>query len=282
MTPSPSFWAGKSVAVTGHTGFKGSWLALWLHGLGARIHGISLPPPTNPSLYEVARVSELLTSDSRVDLTDLKATHAALEKARPEIVFHLAAQSLVRESYLSVGETPVSLATARAGNVIGGGDWAQDRLVPDCLKAFANGEAVRLRFPNAVRPWQHVLEPLSGYLLLAERLMEPDGPRFASAWNFGPEVSDCARVGDVALGISRLWGQGARVELDGHLANPHEAGLLRLDNTRAQLDLKWRPRWSLQEALLSTVRWHQAWLDGQDMRARSREDIEIFQKAVPD
>jgi CDP-glucose 4,6-dehydratase len=168
------------------------------------------------------------------------------------------------------------IATARAGNVIGGGDWALDRLVPDCLRAFAAGDAVRLRFPHSVRPWQHVLEPLAGYLRLADRLLTPDGETFAKAWNFGPDASGDATVGEVAQTTAQLWGDGARVELAPSTANPHEAGMLRLDSTRARTALGWTPRWPLRRALEQTVAWHQAWLRGTDMSAVCRDQIEAY------
>jgi CDP-glucose 4,6-dehydratase len=341
-----------AVLLTGHTGFKGGWLALWLAGLGARVHGYALAPPTQPNIFEIARVADVLASDTRADLADGSALSAALDRVRPEVVFHLAAQPLVSEGYRdplgtlatniigtanlldairgvdsvravvvvatdkvyenpeaghAFGEKeplgghdpysaskaaaeivvasyrssffgnrrhPARIASARAGNVIGGGDWAADRLVPDCLRAFAAGEPVRLRSPDAVRPWQHVLGPVSGYLALAARLLGDGGEHFAQAWNFGPDQDDDATVNDVAQRIATLWG-GAQVE---HAADPrwHEAGLLRLDSTQARSELGWTPRWSLQEALEYTVAWHQAWRRGDDMQAVCREQIAAY------
>ena len=356
MAATREFWKGRSVLLTGHTGFKGAWLALWLHKAGARVHGFALEPPTQPSLHDVANVGQLLASDTREDLANLEALSRTVERAQPDVVFHLAAQSLVRESYREPvrtfatnamgtahvleacrsassvravvavttdkvyenreslhryaesdplgGHDPYSaskaaaeivaasyrssfyadapppranVATARAGNVIGGADWAADRLVPDCLRAFAKGEPVRLRYPNAVRPWQHVLEPLSGYLKLAERLCSPEGARYADAWNFGPDADGDATVGDVAALTARLWGDGARVETSTDTNDPHEAGFLRLDTTRARDSLGWRPRWTLERALAQTVAWHRAWTAGDDMARVCDRQIDEYE-----
>lgn len=346
--PEPNFWRGKGVFLTGHTGFKGGWLALWLHTLGAQVHGYALDPNTTPSLFGAARVAGVLASDTRADLADRAALQAALAAAQPTVVFHLAAQPLVRAGYADPlgtfatnamgtahlleavrsvpsvravvvvttdkvydnrewvypyresdalgGHDPYSaskgaaeivtasyrasffhspqsaqIATARAGNVVGGGDWAADRLVPDCLKAFADNQPVQLRYPGAVRPWQHALEPLSGYLRLAETLLK--APTVASAWNFGPDARGDATVGQVAQRLATLWGQGARVDIPKGGCHPHEAGQLRLDITRARAELGWQPRWSLEDALARTVAWHRAWLAGDDMAAVSRAQI---------
>jgi CDP-glucose 4,6-dehydratase len=298
----------------------------------------------------------MLVSDIRSDLADLAALKSAIKEARPEVIFHLAAQPLVRESYRNPlttlasnvmgtahvleavrstdfvraivlittdkvyenrewvypyreidhlgghdlysaskaaaeivaagyrasffsGEAghPARVATARAGNVIGGGDWAVERLVPDCLRAFAKGESVRLRFPKAVRPWQHVLEPLAGYLQLAEQLCGSGGDHFAKAWNFGPDVSGDAAVGEVAESVARLWDKDARVEFAPLTGNPHEAGLLRLDNTMACTELGWQSCWSLQQALEQTVDWHKAWQQNADMIAVSLSQIRKYE-----
>jgi len=356
QSSNPPFWHGRSVLVTGHTGFKGGWLTLWLHRLGAKVHGYALHPPTEPALFKVAHVATVLASDMRADLADLAQLKSALSTAQPEVVFHLAAQPLVRESYRDPlgtlasnvmgtahvleaaravdsvraivlittdkvyenrecvspyrevdplgghdpysaskaaaeivaasyrasffdGATghPARVATARAGNVIGGGDWAVDRLVPDCLRAFAAGESARLRFPHAVRPWQHVLEPLAGYLQLAEHLLAPGGATFAKAWNFGPDASGDATVGEVAEATAQLWGDGARVEYAPPSEHPYEAGLLRLDSTRARTALGWKPRWSLEQALERTVAWQQAWSQGVDMMAVSVDQIRAYE-----
>ncbi|RPH37079.1 MAG: CDP-glucose 4,6-dehydratase [Chloroflexi bacterium] len=340
----------RAVLVTGHTGFKGGWLALWLAGLGARVHGYALDPPTKPSLFEVAGVGDVLASDTRADLRDLAALTKSLKEVDPEVVFHLAAQPLVSEGYRDplgtiatnvVGtanvleavrttpsvravvvvatdkvyenrETghafsesdplgghdpysaskaateiivesyrssffgpdahPARIASARAGNVIGGGDWADHRLVPDCLRAFADGEPVHLRRPDAVRPWQHVLAPLAGYLALADHLLGDGGETFARAWNFGPDDGDYQTVREVADRVAALWGSSATVIND---AEPpwDEADLLRLDSTRARAELGWRPRWSLAETIEQTVSWHRAWLRGDDMSALSAAQI---------
>jgi CDP-glucose 4,6-dehydratase len=347
---------GRAVLLTGHTGFKGGWLALWLSRLGAYVHGYALDPPTRPSLFEVARVADVLASDTRADLRDLATLSEVVARVRPDVVLHLAAQPLVsdgyrdplgtlgsnvigtanlleairgvdsvramvvvatdkvyenpetnrafveedplgghdpysaskaaaeivvasyRASFFGDGRHPAQIASARAGNVIGGGDWAADRLVPDCLRAFAAGQPVRLRRPDSIRPWQHVLEPLSGYLLLAARLIADGGERFARAWNFGPDADDLASVADVAERMAKLWGDGARVER-GVDPDWHEAGFLRLDSSRAHAELDWAPRWSLDKALEQTVAWHRSWGAGGDMHALCGEQIETYARA---
>jgi len=354
-----SSWHDRSVFVTGHTGFKGSWLSLWLNKLGAKVHGYALDPKAEPSLFEATRIASLLASDTRADLADLGQLSASLERARPEVVFHLAAQPLVRESYQDPlgtfatnvmgtanlleasrgidsvraivvittdkvylndesgrlyreddalgGRDPYSaskaaaelvassyrssffadqvgpyIATARAGNVIGGGDWALDRLVPDCLRSFAVGAPVCLRYPAAIRPWQHVLEPLSGYLSLAEHLLSPEGEAYAQAWNFGPDLADNTCVGDIALALARMWGEGARVEFRPSPENPHEAGLLRLDSGRARLLLAWEPRWPLIRVLQETVAWQRRWIEGADMRSVCESQIDRYEAGRSD
>ncbi len=336
----PSFWRGRRVLLTGHTGFKGAWMALWLQSLGAVVRGVALAPPDGPSLFVAARVAEGM--EHRVaDIRDLAAVSSLVNEFKPEVVIHMAAQPLVRASYREpvetfstnvmgtvhvleaarqagsvraivnvttdkcyenrelgaayresdalggrdpyssskacaelvsaayrqsfLDESGIFLATARAGNVIGGGDWSEDRLVPDLLRALAAGEAVHIRNPHAVRPWQHVLEPLSGYLLLCERLCEQGQPA-ACAWNFGPRAEDARDVGSLATALCERWGAGAKWVSD-RREGPHEATLLMLDSGKASRHLAWNPRWTLDQALDRTVDWHRAWLRGEDMRA---------------
>lgn len=349
-----SQWQDRAVFLTGHTGFKGSWLALWLAGMGARVYGYALDPSTTPSLFAEAGVAHQLAGDTRADIADRAALQAALQAAQPSVVLHLAAQALVRPGYAdpvgtfatnvmgtvhlleavrsvesvqavvivttdkvydnrewvypyresdalgghdpysaskSAAETVVAsyrasfygaarhaarVATARAGNVIGGGDWAPERLVPDCLQAFAAGAPVCLRYPQAVRPWQHVLEPLGGYLVLAERLLSTEGGVAAKAWNFGPEAGGDATVGTVAEALARRWGGSARVECPVVGKIPHEAGLLRLDITQARIELGWRPRWSIGQALDATVDWYTDWQRGGNAAMLCREQISTY------
>jgi CDP-glucose 4,6-dehydratase len=349
----PSFWKGRQVFVTGHTGFKGAWLCLWLQSLGARVSGYSLDPVTQPSLFDQADVARGLEASIRADVRDLGALKAALRSAQPQILFHMAAQSLVRESYADpVGtyatnvmgtvnlleaarETPsakavvivtsdkcyenrerdrgyredeamgghdpyssskgcaelvaaayrrsffsgdsatTAVASARAGNVIGGGDWSKDRLVPDAMSSFIRGGKVRIRNPRAVRPWQHVLDPLSGYLTLAERLAEK-GRSAAEAWNFGPGDEDMKPVQWVVDELARRWGRGAGWEAD-TAAHPHEAGILKLDCSKARDGLSWRPRLPLAKALDWTVEWFSAHHGGQAARALTEDQIRRYQ-----
>ena len=346
-------WSGKPVFLTGHTGFKGAWLALWLARLGARVTGYALNPPSNPSLFERARVADGMQSVI-ADLSDLPKLAAEMQRAQPEVVFHLAAQSLVRRSYAdpvatyatnvlgtahlleAVRRTPsvravvvvttdkcyennewawgyretdrlggrdpysnskacaelvtqafrdsfftagarrVAVASARAGNVIGGGDWAEDRLVPDFVRATLKGEPVRIRRPDAVRPWQHVLDPLHGYLLLAEKLLA-EGERWAQGWNFGPDERDARNVRWVADRFVSLWGGAARWEQD-RGEHPHEAAMLRLDISKARQVLGWRPAWDVERALERTVQWYNAHAGGADARSLVLEQIDAFLK----
>jgi CDP-glucose 4,6-dehydratase len=353
------FWAGRRVFVTGHTGFKGGWLAVWLHRLGAELSGYALPPHTSPNLFGVAGIGSLLRSVEG-DIRDPLALGAALNASRAEVVFHLAAQPLVRKSYRDPVQTyaanvmgtvhlleavrycdsvrvvvvitsdkcyenlerasggyregeplggrdpyssskactelvsaayrnsyfhpehysrhGVSLATARAGNVIGGGDWSEDRLVPDFIRAASGGQELLVRSPTAVRPWQHVLEPVSGYVQLAERMLQ-HGAAFSEAWNFGPEEDDAWPVAWLADLLVRLWGEGARWRTDAQpQPQPHEAHYLRLDSTKARQRLEWRPRWRLDRALAQVVDWHRAQIGGADMLRRSIEQIESYER----
>jgi CDP-glucose 4,6-dehydratase len=346
-----TFWKGKKVFVTGHTGFKGSWLSSWLKNLGARVMGYSLPPPTKPSLFELAHVDEGMTSILG-DVRNLNDVRTAMFNHEPEIVFHMAAQPLVRYSYMHPVETydtnimgtvnvleavrqsktaqsviivtsdkcyensewvwgyrendrmggrdpyssskgcaelitaayrssyftrrddlsqSKSIATVRAGNVIGGGDWAEDRLVPDIVKAIIDNRSVIIRHPDAIRPWQHVLEPLCGYLMLAERLCTR-GEEFAGAWNFGSGHEDARPVSWIVELITSLWGGEARWELDSadHL---HEAMHLRLDCSKAKSLLGWLPKLHLSEALEWTVEWYQGYRQNRNMGELTADQI---------
>jgi CDP-glucose 4,6-dehydratase len=326
------FWDSRRVLVTGHTGFKGAWLALWLHRLGARVTGFSSAPPTTPSLFEAARVGELV-NDVRVDVRDASAVSAAISAARPEVVFHLAARAIVRaaiedpastyavnvlgtahvldaareaavvcvtsDKCYAPGPGPhregdplggrdpysaskaaqelvaaayrdslgVRVATARAGNVIGGGDWGRDRLLPDLARARESGEPVVLRHPDAVRPWQHVLDPLAGYLALAERLHE--SAEWAAPWNFGPD--DSRTVGWVVERVRERWGLDVRVE---HPGDGVEAPELRLDASAARERLQWRPQMDVEAALAATVSWYDQVRSGADARTVTFTQIE--------
>jgi CDP-glucose 4,6-dehydratase len=344
----PAFWSGKRVLVTGHTGFKGAWLTLWLGALGARVSGLSDGVPTRPSLYELAHVQRDV-QEFRVDVRDADAVAAAVREAAPEVVLHLAAQPLVRRSFAAPAETfavnvlgtahvldalralgdgavqsvvvvtsdkcyapgpephpeddplggddPYSsskaaqehvaasyrasfglpLATGRAGNVIGGGDWGADRLVPDVVAAALAGRPVELRNPGAVRPWQHVLNPLSGYLLLAERVALDPGT-YAAAWNFGPDPGDELPVRALVDRIGELWGEPLEVTTQPG-EHPPETATLRLDSTRARERLGWAPRWDLDDALQAIVEWARAQRRGDDLRAVSLAQIERFSAA---
>ena len=343
------FWKGKKVFLTGHTGFKGSWLALWLHSMGAEVTGYALEPPTDPSLFEQARIGELVKS-VHGDIRDAQQLHDALIEARPDIVFHLAAQPLVRESYQNPVETyatnvmgtvhlleairycstvkavvnvttdkcyenrewhwgyrehepmgghdpysnskgcselvtsayrrsflsakGVAVASARAGNVIGGGDWATDRLLPDFLRAIDAGETLIIRSPHAIRPWQHVLEPLYGYLRLAERLY-CDGEEFAGAWNFGPADDDARTVSWILDTLKEICSD-ISWKCD-ESPQPHEAGFLKLDSSKSRALLSWSPRWSLEISLEKIMEWHDAWRRNDDVRATTLQQIKEYQ-----
>lgn len=346
------FWAGRRVFVTGHTGFKGSWLLLMLRDLGAEVTGFALAPPTDPSMFDL-----LGLQDSCVhivgDIRDREALEAAVQQARPEVLLHMAAQPLVRASYddpvgtyatnvmgtvhvldacrraadlrsvvvvttdkcyenvgwvwgyretdrlggadpysnskaacelvvdayrtsffdAGVTDRPVNVASARAGNVIGGGDFATDRLIPDAVRAFSRGKRLSIRNPLATRPWQHVLEPLRGYLLLAERLW--DDRAAAQGYNFGPGQEDNASVRRVAEGVAGLWGEGAGWSQD-PADHPHEAQSLKLDSTKARVELGWSPSLGLDDALALTTRWYTEHLGGADMRALTERQVREY------
>ena len=346
----PSFWSGRRVLVTGHNGFKGSWLALWLAEMGAEVHGFSAPLRAGPSLFELARVDEVAEGTDG-DIRDPSAVRAAFDSARPEVVLHLAAQPIVRRSYGDPAETyainvmgtvnvldavratdgveavvvvtsdkcylnrgwewgyreyeplggddPYSsskacqelvagayaqsyfargdgprVATARAGNVVGGGDWGQDRLVPDAMRAALAGDPVEVRNPAAVRPWQHALNPLSGYLLLAERLCDPGDA--AGAWNFGPPDEDARTVGWIVARLTELWPDGFEVTGASELDAPAEAVTLKLDSSKARARLGWAPAWDLEEGLRAVVDWYVAYGEGRDMRELTLAQIRAF------
>lgn len=335
--------------MTGHTGFKGSWLSLWLQDMGADLIGFALPPDTDPALFVEASVADGM--DSRYgDIRDLGTVSKAIAEYGPDIVIHMAAQPLVRESYENPVDTyatnvmgtvnvleavrqagsvravvnvttdkcyenrewvwgyretdpmgghdpyssskgcaelvaaayrrsfldagGINLASARAGNVIGGGDWAKDRLIPDILKAFAADEPVIIRNPSATRPWQHVLEPLSGYLLLAQNLYE--AADFADGWNFGPRDEDAKPVDWIVEKMADIWSGAAEWSID-QSVNPHEAQLLKLDISKADAKLGWKPRWSLERALKETIGWHEAWLQGSDIRSTCLQQIKAYE-----
>jgi CDP-glucose 4,6-dehydratase len=339
----PKFWDGRRVLVTGHTGFKGAWLTLWLASMGAEVTGVSDGVPTEPSLFALAGIGDDARSVS-ADVRDSAAVDDAVGDARPEVVLHLAAQPFVRRSYddpagtwavnvmgtanvlqaARAAEVPVTVvvtsdkcydnrptasprpfaeddpmgghdpyssskgaaelavdawrrsyglrvATGRAGNVIGGGDWGEDRLIPDVMRAAAAGTPIAIRRPDAIRPWQHVLEPLSGYLALAERLWDDES--FAEGWNFGPPAGDARPVRWIADRITELWPGDLTWDVDSG-PHPHEAGFLALDSSKARKRLGWEPAWDLDEALARIVEWHAAHRDGADMRALTLAQIE--------
>jgi len=345
-----NFWKGKRVFLTGHTGFKGGWLSLWLQAMGAEVYGYSLNPPTEQNFFITADIGKEMKKSTIADIRDASTLIREMQTARPEIVFHLAAQSLVRYSYAEPTETyatnvmgtvnlfeavrksptvrvvvnittdkcyenrewerpyneddpmggydpyssskgcselitsayrrsflkqqDISVASARAGNVIGGGDWAPDRLIPDFLRAIDAGQELIIRSPKAIRPWQHVLEPLSGYLMLAERLFV-DGSSFAEAWNFGPSDEDSHTVEWI---VEKLIDSipGASWKLDTNV-QLHEASYLKLDSSKAKRELGWRARWRLQTALEKIIEWHMGWHNSKNLNELSRMQISAYQ-----
>lgn len=336
---SANYWRGRRVLVTGHTGFKGGWLVLWLKSLGADVSGLALPPVTAPSLFADAGITADCDS-CIVDIRDTSAVAARVRSVRPEVVFHLAAQPLVRASYQDAAATwatnvmgtialldalrdaqcaraivvvtsdkcyehsgahrafregdalgghdpyssskaaveiataswrrsffdsaQVGVATARAGNVIGGGDWASDRLIPDLVRGAIERDSVPIRHPCATRPWQHVLDPLNGYLMLAERLAR-EPKVFSGAWNFGPDATDSIAVADVAERFVKAFDRGARWHI-GEDASLHEAATLALDSTKAREQLGWQPRWAIDDAIVRAADAYRVTLDGGDLR----------------
>jgi len=349
VTPMPAFWRDKRVLLTGHTGFKGSWLAFWLHRLGAHVTGISLPPMTTPNLFYLASIDTL--ADSHIcDIRDAAALAVLVDKAQPEIVFHLAAQALVRASYRDplatlatniqgtasvldalrpldsvravvaittdkvyhnlehpypyretdalggydpysaskaaaeiviasyrdsyLAEKNIAVASARAGNVIGGGDWSEDRLIPDAIRAWNANRPLQIRRPQSIRPWQHVLEPLSGYIKLAEQLWQ--NPKSAGAYNFGPETHEAATVREVVQLAQSAYGQGEIRWGDGS-DGPHEAGWLALEIAKARTVLGVKPRWSLVDAVQRTMHWYRQQHRGIDVRVACEADIAAYE-----
>jgi CDP-glucose 4,6-dehydratase len=350
------FWKGKRVFLTGHTGFKGSWMSLWLQEMGAIVKGYSLVPPTEPSLFVEADVASGMESQT-ADVRDYQVLFDSIEAFKPEIVFHMAAQPLVRLSYdipidtystnvmgtvhlleacrkvpgikaivnitsdkcyenqewvwgyresepmggydpysnskgcaelvassfrqsffnlATYAQHGVGLASVRAGNVIGGGDWALDRLIPDILLAFQENRSVEIRSPNAIRPWQHVLEPLSGYLAVAEKLYT-EGAEYSEAWNFGPKDEDAQPVQKIVETLSSNWGKANWFLSEGE--HPHEAHYLKLDCSKAKMRLNWQPVWDLDTTLSKITKWHKEWLAKANMREHTLTEIKEYMTA---
>lgn len=350
---SQTFWKDKRVFLTGHTGFKGSWLSLWLASMGAKVTGYSLAPNTTPNLYDVLNIDSLIERSHIDDIRDLETLQRIMSGSNPDVVIHMAAQPLVRHSYANPVETystnvmgtvhvlesirsinsvratvvvttdkcyenkewiwgyrenesmggydPYSsskgcaelvtsayrksffsgtklnitnIATARAGNVIGGGDWSEDRLIPDAIKAFNANEVLLIRNPMSTRPWQHVLEPLSGYLILAQKLYD-EGSSYASAWNFGPRDEDSRQVSEVLELLINQWGNSASWTSK-NFNEPHEANLLKLDCSKALTYLGWTPKWSLETAIQKIVQWQNAYHGQENMREVSLAQINQY------
>lgn len=351
--PMSDFWRGKRVLLTGHTGFKGAWMALWLHRLGAQVTGISLPPPTTPNLFSLANI-EAITTSHFCDIRDAAPLAGLVNKAQPEIVFHLAAQALVHASYRDplttfatnvqgtanvldalrpldtckavvaittdkvyknleqpypyretdalgghdpysaskaaaeiviasyrdsyLADKGIAVASARAGNVIGGGDWSADRLIPDAIRAWSANKSLQIRRPQATRPWQHVLEPLAGYIKLAEQLWQQ--PSLAGAYNFGPQTHEAATVRTVVQLAQNAYGQG-QVEWSDGTSGPHEAGWLALEIAKARTVLGVKPCWALAETVQSTINWYRLQHEGADARTLCEADIAAYDAVYP-
>lgn len=339
--------------MTGHTGFKGSWLTLWLHQMGAKVTGYALKPPTQPAIFFEAKVETALEKHILGDIRDLDKLTQAVQQAAPDIVIHMAAQSLVRDSYLdpvgtyasnvmgtvnlleAVRHTPevkvvlnittdkcyennewvwgyrenepmgghdpyssskgcaelvsaayrhsflreagIALATARAGNVIGGGDWAKDRIVPDAMRAFIAKQPLQVRNPASIRPWQHVLEPLAGYLQLCQKLLD-EAEQFSEGWNFGPGEEDAQPVSRLADIMVKSWGEGVSWQQQGDDKQPHEAQYLKLDCSKAKARLQWHSQWRLEQALQQSVAWYKAWHQGVDMNQFTLAQLADYQQ----
>ena len=356
MNQNNEFWKQKKVLVTGHTGFKGSWLCLLLGKLGADVFGYALEPPTDPNLFDVAKIDELVNSHIG-DIRDYDTLLSVIRSIKPDIIIHMAAQAIVRKSYKDPVETyavnvmgtvnlfeairnvsgikavvnittdkcyenrewhwgyrenepmggydpysnskgcselvtaafrnsyfnpkeyskhGVAIASARAGNVIGGGDWADDRLIPDFMRSITKGEKIKIRSPFAVRPWQHVLEPLSGYLTLAEKIYN-EGPAFAESWNFGPDDRDAKSVEWIIKSLCNYWGENASFSIDND-PQPHEANYLKLDCSKAKNLLGWFPKWDIETTLKSIVDWNKAYRDGANMRLITEKQMDEYYK----
>ncbi len=353
-----NFWQNKQVFLTGHTGFKGAWLSLWLNKLGAKVTGFALEPHTTPSLFQIASIDDKITSISG-DIRDYELLSKQISTVKPEIVIHMAAQALVRESYKNPVDTyatnvmgtvhlleairavpsvkavvivtsdkcyenneklwsyredepmggydpysnskgcaelvtgayrrsffnlsnpdssHASIASVRAGNVIGGGDWAEDRIIPDCMKAILENREIVLRNPYAIRPWQHVLEPLNGYLMLAQKLYE-NGNSYAEPWNFGPNDQDAITVEALVKQLCDQWKDKAEFTISKD-AGPHEANFLKLDSTKARTRLDWQPVWNIEETLENIIKWYKAYQNGQNMAELCLKQIEEYESTA--